>query len=249
MKKAAKGAILTGVLALCGVEARGGAFVSDFNNNNGFFNNANFLFRGEKGMDVDYNGRWFSRGGGVVRLRTGRRIGNGAFGVWFQTADLFPSGAFCVSRCRVEGNSFYNWSAFWTLYDQARETSNNWQYYELDVLETYPQGNFFNRYTFKNPNTNEVQIQPGELNAFNGRRYQDWRKSWRNYSVNWGDTSATFNVDGGGGQQFVASGAQRSGFRQRMILQNRPWGPDIGKLRQWWDIGTLVSDSAAGYTP
>lgn len=248
MNKKTLGCVLLGALGLSVGAANGASFISDFNNNNGQFGNANFLFRNEKGQDVDYNARWFSRGGGVARLRTGRRTGVGAFGVWFQTQDMFPPGSFCVARCRVEGDSRFNWSAFWTLYDESRPQRARWHYFEQDVLETYPQGNFFNRYTVKDFNTNNIVINPGELNAFNGQRYIDWRKSWRNYSVNWGRTSSTFNVDGPGGQSFVVQGIER-GFNSRMILQNRPWGPDIRKLREWWDIGTLVVDNANGFTP
>ncbi len=228
------------------------AYRSNFDRNNGQFEAAAFRFdREQAGMTVNYRRNLIKRGNGLVRVQTRRLRGRNTNGAWFHTRSLFPSGSSCEAVCRVRGrgSSANNWAAFWTLYDRAIETNDQNQYYEQDVLETFPDGNYFNRYTVKNPSNNQIRIQRGEINPITTRRAFRWRNIFRRYRVQWGDTSSTFSVDGRGGRRLVIRGNRRANVKQRMILQNRPWGATLDRTPQNTNLANLVSDRADGFTP
>ncbi len=228
------------------------AYRSNFDRNNGQFAVAVFRFpREQAGMTVNYRRSYVKRSGGTVRLQARRLRGRETSGTWFQTKSLFPSGSICEAVCRVRGGgpAAWNWAAFWTLYDRVSQSRDQNKYYEQDVLETFPDGNFFNRYTVKNPSNNQIRIQRGELNEIRNGKVKRWRDVFRRYRVQWNDTASTFNVNGRDGRSMVVRGTRRAGVRHRMILQNRPWGKTVGKTPENAFLANLVSDRADGFTP
>ncbi len=221
---------------------------SNFNGSLGHFSKAAFTFNGEKGMDVSYRKQNAYFNSGKLVLWSQKTSGNDATGAWVQTSHLFPQGSNVRSNCRLTGNATARsraWGAFWTLYDQVLSTGNSNEYYEIDIFETEPRGNYFNRYIQKNTDNEVVTAGGAKLMPDS----YSWRNGYRTYFASWSANAAYIAAWGSGGANHTHSNGWRGGKVQRMIVQNRPWGPILNQMGNNQYVADARFDFANGQTP
>ncbi|WP_096087799.1 hypothetical protein [Agaribacterium haliotis] len=214
-----------------------------------FVSKIDLWFPNEKnGMNVNYQASNIFRNSSVgAYLKAYKDTGNNTRGAWLQTTDKFPNGTVTEARCRVanygnEVDEKYNWAGYWTLFDRVNELNNPHYYYENDIMETFDNGYFLNRYDYKSLDG----LVAGKSNTYTGNSNVNLRRSWRNYKVSYGGSSASFNVQGGA--SVTHSGIYRAG-NHRMIMQNRPWPTSLSSLPNWSTLARIECQWANIQTP
>lgn len=234
MKKRGTSAVL-GVAVCLGLGITSAVNAATFNTNfrNGmghFTNTAHYTFNNEKdGMNVAYQRGNVQRNNTVgVNVRASKTTGSNTTGGWVQTGSLFPNGTWTQANCRVanygnEADEQNNWAAYWSLFDNVANSGQTFNYYENDIMETYGNGYFLNRYDTKSL----AGVVGGESRQYTGTGNIGLRRTWRNYTASWTGSATSFTVQGG--QNITLSGHMRGG-NHRMIVQNRPWPGRLDNL-------------------
>lgn len=217
-----------GAVVVCGLSANAATTTYNFNDLSGWqAHNSTWTEHGGKAYYKSWRAGIVSYNGTKSVRLTSKILTTGsaptAQGALLTSNASYASPSTISARCVVAGGGDYahSWAAFWTLYDKVKSSNNKNAYIENDIMETAPNGNYFNRY-YGWSDTNKSNIL-GTQKMQSGSFW--WRKYWEDYKCKYTATSSEYSVNNPAGKllRYVKVTGPSRAQKQQVFLQNRPW--------------------------